>query len=80
MSKAPIDKESPAYRVAMKWGSNSAFARAIGRTHSTTQRWLESGNIPPSEHETIVEAARRDGKKLKPVEFVDARLFDRPAA
>ena len=80
MTKATIDKESPAYRVAMKWGSNSAFARAIGRTHSTTQKWLLSGNIPPSEHETIVEAARRDGKKLKAVELVDARLFERPAA
>lgn len=69
------DTDSPAHRVIMLWGSNSAFARAIGKTHSTTQRWLINGRIPSAEVAAIVEAAKRDGKKLKPSDFVDARLF-----
>ena len=75
-----IDREAPAWRIAMLWGSNSAFARALGKTHSTTQRWLESGDIPPDEHETVIAAAKRDNKKLRPADFVDARKFDVPPA
>lgn len=73
-----IDPQSPASIVAGLWGSNSAFARAIGKTHSTTQKWLQNGAIPAEYHADIVAAARRDGKRLKPTHFVDARLFAAP--
>jgi hypothetical protein len=77
MAKQPQgDPDSPAFRIAMLWGSNSAFARAIGKTHSTTQRWLLNGEIPPDEQEGVVAAAKRDKKKLRPEDFVDRRKFD----
>lgn len=75
-----FDRESPAFRVAMLWGSNAAFARALGKTHSTTQKWLLSGDIPPSEHEAVIAAAKRDKKKLRPEDFIDRRKFDVPPA
>lgn len=76
MSKDQIDRDAPAYRIAMKWGSNSAFARAIGRTHSTTQGWLIKGRIPPEEEPNVVAVAKRDGKRLPKDAFVDHRVFD----
>jgi hypothetical protein len=78
--KTAIDTDAPAYRVAMLWGSNAAFARALGRTHSTTQKWLLKGRIPPEEEENVVAAAKRDGKKLLRDAFVDRRVFDAPPA
>lgn len=75
-----FDQEAPAFRIAMLWGSNAAFARAIAKTHSTTQRWLLSGDIPPDEQEGIIAAAKRDKKKLPPDAFIDKRKFDVPPA
>lgn len=75
-----IDRDAPAWKVASLWGGNSAFARAIGRTPSTTQRWLEKGSIDAEYHAEIIEAARRDRKALKPADFVDKRLFQRPSS
>jgi hypothetical protein len=73
-----IDPEAPASRIMRRWGSNSAFARAIGKTHSTTQRWLITGEIPPDEQEGIIAAAKRDRVKppIRPTDFVDERKFD----
>jgi hypothetical protein len=70
-----IDRDAPAWRIVSLWGTNSAFARAIGRTPSTTQRWLEKGAIDPEFHEEIIAAAKRDRKPLKADMFVDKRLF-----
>jgi DNA-binding transcriptional regulator YdaS (Cro superfamily) len=74
-----IDRDAPAWRIASLWGSPSKFARAIGKTPSTVQRWLESGIIPAEHHPAIAEAARRDRKGLRPADFVDQRAFARPA-
>jgi hypothetical protein len=73
---ADVDRNAPAFLIASKWGGNSGFARALGRSFNTTRRWLESGDIPPSEHEAIIAAAKRDNKKLKPEDFVDKRKFN----
>lgn len=70
-----IDPDAPASLVAALWKTNSAFARAIGKTPSTTQVWLEAGAIPPAYHADIIAAAKRDRKNLKPDHFVDRRLF-----
>jgi hypothetical protein len=75
-----IDRESPAWRVMSYWGTNSAFARALNRRPSTTQRWLEKGSIDPDYHAEIMAAARRDKKALKPSDFVDPRLKNVAAA
>lgn len=76
-----IDPDAPASKVAALWGNNSAFARSIGKTPSTTQVWLENGAIPASEHAAVIAAAKRDRKPLKPDHFVDRRLFQSvPAA
>lgn len=70
-----IDPAAPAWRVASLWGSNSAFARAIGRTPSTTHDWMIDGLIPQAAHADVIAAAKRDRKPLKPDHFVDRRLF-----
>lgn len=70
------DQGSPAWRTIMKWGTNARFARSIGRTPSTTQRWLENGWIPPQNHGEVIEAARRDYIIVRPLDFVDVRLFN----
>lgn len=75
-----IDREAPAWRVMSYWTTNSAFARAIGRTPSTTQRWLEKGTIDGEYHPEIWAAARRDRKPLKLEDFVDKRIKNVPAA
>lgn len=71
-----LDELSPAMRVMKKWGTNARFARAIGKTPSTTDRWLVNGWIPGPEVESIVEAARRDDIIVRPLDFVDVRLFN----
>lgn len=76
----PVDTESVAYKVINRFGSNAAFARALGRTHSTTDKWLKRGFFPPEEHEAIVRAGREQGIKFKPTDFVDRRIFDAPGA
>ncbi len=75
-----IDSEAPAARIAALWGNASRFARAIDKSPSTLQVWLEAGSIPPAYHAEVIAAARRDGKKLKPDHFVDRRLFAAPTA
>lgn len=75
-----LDEHLPAVKIMRKWGSNARFARAIGRTPSTTDRWLVNGHVPGSEFETIVEAARRDDIIMRPTDFVDMRLFPSPNA
>lgn len=77
---ASVDRDAPAFRIAMLWGSNAAFARAIGRRHSTTKRWLVNGEIPPGDQEDVIAAAKRDKKKLRPEDFIDRRKFDVPPA
>ena len=79
-SNPKIDSEAPASVVAGFWDTPSAFARAIGRSPSTVQRWLEKGTIDGRYHGEIMDAARRDRKAIKPEHFVDKRLFNRKAA
>lgn len=70
-----LDEHMPAVKVSRKWGNNSRFARAIGKTPSTTDRWLNSGYIPGPEHAGIVSAAIRDDIVIRPEDFVDLRIF-----
>lgn len=73
------DPHLPATKIIGKWGTNSRFASAIGRIHSTTARWLSSGYIPGEYHADVHAAARRDDVRLAPEDFVDLRLWE-PAA
>jgi hypothetical protein len=75
-----IDSEAPASRIAMLWGSYSAFARAIGKRQSTLQRHLRKGSYPPDWLPDIMAAAKRDKKRLRPEDFVDKRLANVPPA
>lgn len=70
------DEGSPAWRTIMKWGTNARFARALDKTASTTQRWLENGFIPAEYHAAVVTAARRDDIIVRPLDLVDVRLFN----
>lgn len=75
-----LDEHMPAVKIAGKWGTNARFARAIGKTASTTDRWLVSGWIPGAEVENVIAAARRDDIIIRPADFVDLRLFDAEAS
>jgi hypothetical protein len=74
-----IDRDAPASRVAAKFGSPSKLARAIKRTPSTVQRWIDAGSIPPEYHSEIIDAgiALKIKPPLTPADFVDSRLFQK---
>lgn len=78
-AKRQLDEHLPAVKIMRKWGSNARFARAIGKTPSTTDRWLVNGFVPGNEFAGIVEAARRDDIIMRPTDFVDMRLFEEVA-
>jgi hypothetical protein len=78
-----VDPESVAARIASKFDRNgqaraSGLAKAISRTPSTVQRWLDKGAIPAEAHAEIAAAATRLKIALKPTDFVDERVFARP--
>lgn len=54
----------PATIVADAFGSYWHLAKELGKTHSTCQRWVESGLIPAKYQRDIVDAARRLRIKL----------------
>jgi hypothetical protein len=71
-----LDADMPAAKIIGKWGTNARFARALGKTASTTDRWLKNGHIPGEHHGDVVAAARRDDIVIRPTDFVDMRLFE----
>lgn len=79
MEKPDFDDHLPAVKIMRKWGSNAAFANALGRAPSTTFRYLKQGypvaNDMRALYGDIHTAAKRDGIELKPEDFVDLRLF-----
>lgn len=79
-----VDPESPAARIAAKFDKNgnpraSALAKALCKTPSTVQRWLEKGAIPADDHASVIEAARGLSIAIKPTDFVDQRIFAKPS-
>jgi hypothetical protein len=76
LTAAGYDADNAATKVIAKFGSNSRFARCLGKTHSTTARWLANGHIPGEYHADIVAAAKRESILLEPTDFVDLRLFE----
>lgn len=82
-----IDPESPAAKLAARFDKNgnpraSALAKAINRSPSTVQRWLENGTIDGPYHPEIVEASivLKLDPPIRPEDFVDSRMFDKAAA
>lgn len=55
--------------IISAFGGVSALARAIGRTPSTVQYWLDQGRIPPKNRDEVVRAFRE-----KCAEVVDAAV------
>jgi hypothetical protein len=86
MTRTPnpkYDPESPIAAIVALYPSRSAFARALGRTPSTIQRWLEKGAVDAEYQAEVLAALRRDFPKRRfgPEIFVDQRLKDvAPAA
>lgn len=70
-----LDEHLPAVKCMRKWGNNTRFARAIGKTPSTTDRWLVKGFVPGEEQSGVVRAAARDDIIMRPDDFVDLRIF-----
>lgn len=80
-----VDPDSPAARIAAKFDKKgrpraSALAKAIKRTPSTVQRWLEKGSIDAAYHGEIVTAGRELKIPIKENDFVDSRVFEKRAA
>lgn len=71
-----LDPHLPAVKIARKFGGNSAFAKAIDKAPTTTDRWLARGDIPLGAWSAVYAAARRDGVELHMRDFVDLRQFD----
>lgn len=60
----------PAVIVADAFGSYWHLADALGKTHSTVQRWHRSGYIPSRQQKAILDAAKRLKIKLAPSVFI----------
>lgn len=83
-SKRELDENLPAVKVIRKWGTNARFANAIGRSPSTTDRYLSAGYFVGNDVGKLIEdihaAAQRDDIILRPTDFVDLRHFPEPGA
>lgn len=80
-----VDVDAPAAKIAAKFDKKgrpraSGLAKAIKRTPSTVQRWLENGTIDGQYHAEIVAAARELRIPIKEADFVDSRVFAKPSA
>lgn len=78
-----VDRDAPAFRIAVRWGDVASFSRALGRPFTTVRKWVENGEIPPGDQEAIIAASKRDKVKppIRPEDFVDKRKFNvEPAA
>lgn len=78
-----VDLESPAAIIAAKFDKKgraraSGLAKAINRTPSTVQRWLEKGSIDAQYHAEIVAAGRELKIAIRETDFVDSRVFEKP--
>ncbi|UAK23470.1 type I pantothenate kinase [Sphingomonas nostoxanthinifaciens] len=84
-SRSRIDRAAPASVVAGKFGGLSRLSAAIGKSPSTVHRWLVKGHIDGNYHAEILAAAQVPGNLvagavLAPLDFVDTRQADAPAA
>ena len=62
--------DNQAQRIIGKFGGVYPMARALGHRHPTTvQGWLSRGYVPPRQHNSIWEAAQREGVELKLSDF-----------
>jgi len=66
----------PARKIALKFGSNNAMARALGKNQSTTYRWHREGYIPGAYQRDVIRAARAAGFELTPADFVNLSDFE----
>lgn len=66
--------ESPARKIAAKFGGTNAFARAIAKAPSTVHRWMESGLIPARHQRKVLDAAKEKRIRLSPSEFIPDSL------
>lgn len=64
---------SPAASIVERFGGQTALARAIGVSQGTVWGWVNTGRIPYSRIDAIVEAAR----KLEPPLVLDGNDFVR---
>lgn len=79
-----VDPAAPAAIIAAKFDKAgrpraSGLAKAIGRTPSTVQRWLEKGSIDAAYYPEIIAAGRTLRVPIKQSDFIDSRMFAKPA-
>lgn len=85
--KHPIDRGAPASVIAEKFGGVKAFTDALSKvrvargdrpvSYGTTHRWMVKGSIDARHQPDVNAAAKAEGVKLKPLDYVDTR---KPAA
>lgn len=50
-------KSNPIERIAALWGSQTAFAKAIGKNQSTVWEWIDQGRVPSARIPEVISAA-----------------------
>lgn len=68
--ESPVDQNSPAFKIAQRFGGTNAFARALDKAPSTVHRWLESGLIPARHQRLVLDCAKAHRIALKPADFI----------
>ncbi|MBD3762615.1 carph-isopro domain-containing protein [Rhizorhabdus sp.] len=56
--------------VLSRFGNVRETAEKIGRAPSVIQYWRSTGRIPAQAQNSVLEAARRHGIKLRPAELI----------
>lgn len=65
--------------VLSRFGTVREAAEKIGRAPSVIQYWRTSGSIPPKSMRSVLDAARRHGVKISPVELIPEAPAEPPA-
>lgn len=62
---------NPIAEIAARFGSQTAFARALGRRQSTVWEWISNGRVPSTSIPEVIEAAAKHEPpiKLQPNDF-----------
>ena len=68
------DKSNPIAEIASRFGSQTAFAKAIGRPQSTVWEWISHGRIPSAAIPEVIKVAARQEPPiaLQPNDFFSA--------
>ena len=74
-------KSNPIEQIAALWGTQTAFAKAVGKNQSTVWEWINEGRVPSARIPEVIKAAAALSPPvdLRPDHFFGAAEVPEPA-